>query len=110
MQTLEFVIRRAAGLLDHARHCKGVVGGKLRIKPRPLRQQLAHAGDIAKVGHGFAGKDRVIRQAAFLRPFDLSIPVGAFNEPHSETAAKGLGRRGKPVDHGRGALLVGLNR
>ena len=47
VQALELVAFDAAGVLDHARHRERVVGGELRIEPRPRRQQPARAGVVA---------------------------------------------------------------
>ena len=41
VQALEFVALDPAGLLDHARDRQRIVGGELRIEPRPRGQQLA---------------------------------------------------------------------
>ncbi len=40
VQPLEFVAVGAAGVLDHARHRQRVVGGELRIEPRPRLSSL----------------------------------------------------------------------
>jgi hypothetical protein len=40
MQALELVTLHAAGILDHARHGERIVGGELRIEPRPAASSL----------------------------------------------------------------------
>ena len=40
VQALELVAFDAAGVLDHARHGERVVGGELRIEPRPRASSL----------------------------------------------------------------------
>ena len=44
VQPLKFVACDPAGILDHARHGERIVGGELRVEPRPRGQQLARAG------------------------------------------------------------------
>ena len=67
VQALELVAFDAAGVLDHARDRERIVGGELRIEPRPRRQQLAGAVQVAEVGHRLAGEHRIVGEPALLR-------------------------------------------
>ena len=110
VQALEFVSLDAAGVLDDARDGERIVRGELRKDARAQRQQFAHAGHVAEVGHGLAGEHRIIGEPALLRALDLGVPIGALDQPHGEPAAARLRRVRDPVDHLRRALLIGLHR
>ena len=110
VQPLEFISVCAAGSLDHARHRERIVGGELRIEPRPRGQQLARAIEIAEIGHRLAGKHRIVGKAALLRAFDLGVPIGALDQAHHQAAVERLRRLRDPVDHRSSALLIGLHR
>ncbi len=110
VQALELVAFDAAGILDHARHGERVMGGELRIKPRPRGEQLARAGGEAEIGHGLAGEDGIVGQSALLGALDLGVPIGALDQPHHEAAAEPARGFVEPIDHRRGALEIGLHR
>ncbi len=110
VQSLELVAFDAAGIFDHARHGERVVGGELRVEPRPRREQLARAGGIAQVGHGLAREHGIVGETALLRALDLGIPVGALDQPHRQAAAQPARGFVQPIDHRRSALLIGLHR
>ena len=99
VQALELVARDAARLLDHGGDGERVVGGELRIDVAARRQQPAHAGDVAEVGHRLAGEHRIVGEPAFLRALDLGVPVGALDQPHHQAAVERLRRCDHPVDH-----------
>ena len=67
------------------------------------------AGLVVQVGHRLAGEDRIVGEAALLGALQLGVPVGALDEAHHHAAVMLLGQRGDLVDHGRGALLIGLD-
>ena len=57
-----------------------IVGGKLRVNCVARRKQAARAGKVGDIGGLFAGKDRVTFKTHLLCVFDLTIPVGPFNQ------------------------------
>ena len=109
VQALELVALDAAGVFDHAGDGERVVGGELRIEPRPRGEQLARAGGIAEVGHRLACEHGIVGKAALLRALDLGIPIGALDQPHRQPAAEARRDVIEPVDHGGSALLIGLH-
>ena len=109
MQALELVAVDAAGVLDDARHGERVVGGELRIEPRPHGKQPAGAGGVAEIGHGFAGEHGIVGKPALLCALDLGIPIGALDQPHHQSATQAPRRLLEPVDHRWRALLIGLH-
>ncbi len=110
VQALKFIVRDPARILDHARDGERIVGGELRIEPRPRRQQPVGTSQVGQIGHRLAGEDRIVCEPALLRALDLAVPIGALHQPHHQAAAARLGGLGQPVDHGAGALLIGLHR
>ncbi len=109
VQALKFVAVNAAGIFDDAGNSQRIVGRKLRIKPRPRRQQAPPAIEIAQVGHRLAREDRIVGKPPLLRALDLGVPVRALDEPHHETAVERVRHIRHPVDHRVGTLLVSLH-
>ena len=110
VEALEFVAVDAARRLDHARDGERIVGGDLRIEPRPRREQLAGAVHVAEVGHRLAREHRIVGEPALLGALDLGVPIGALDEAHHDAPPERLRRVRHPVDHRRRALLIGLHR
>ena len=109
VQALELVALRADAGGDRG-HRRGVVGGELRIEPRPQRQQPRGGGLVGEVGHRLRGEDGVARKPPLLGALDLGVPVGALDEAHHQPPVVALGERRDMVDHGEAPLLVGLDR
>ena len=110
VQALEFPVLAFAGKLQHRRQRLRVVGGELRIERRAGVEEAPGAGQVRHVRRDLAGVDGIGREAAFLRAFDLAVPIGALDEAQHQPAS-GLRRQiGEPVDHRRRALLIGLHR
>ena len=86
------------------------MGGELRKQPRAGGEQFFDAGHVAEVGHGLAREHRIIGQAAFLRAFDLGVPIGAFDQPDGQPAIFCFGNVLNPFDQSQSALLIGLDR
>ncbi len=110
MQALELVSLDPAGVLDHARHRERIVGRKLRIEPPARGDQLARTDRVAQIGHGLAGEHGIVGEPAFLGALDLRVPIGALHQPYRQPAAERARGIVQPIDHRRGALLIGLNR
>ena len=109
VEALEFEIAATAGKLDHRGQRVGVVGGELRVEGVGVGEQALGTGDVGDIGGGLAGKHRVVRQAQFLAPLDLAVPVGALDQTHHQTAIMPARHVGQPVDLRQAALLVGLD-
>jgi len=58
---------------------------------------------------GLVVKTRIIRPAGDLGPFDLAVPIGAFDQPNHQPAAGIARQRRQCLDHAGRALLVRLN-
>ncbi len=108
VQTLEFIGPVACHVQDRGDRMR-VMGGELRIDTVGHAQQLAGIGDVGNVGRGFAGKDRKGVHARHLRPLDLGIPIGTFDQPHHDPAVMAIRHREKLVDHGARAWAIGLH-
>ena len=87
----------------------GVVGRELRIDAVAPVEQHLRAGHVADIGVDLASEDREGLDPHFLGELDLSIPVGALNQPHHNLAVKPLGQLVECLDHRRGAAPVGLH-
>ena len=109
VETLELIAFNAAGILDHACYGERIVGGELRIKPRPRRKQLARASRVAEISHRLAREHRIVGKAALLRTLDFGIPVGALDQPHRQSAPQPACGFLDPVDQRRRALLISLH-
>ena len=56
-----------------------------------------------------AREHRIVLEPALLRPLDLAVPVGAFDEAHGNALAVLLGDAAQPAQQRDGALAVGLH-
>ena len=108
VQPLEFKVRGLPGQLQDRAQGVRVVGRELREDRLRRGQQAGGAHFVAKIGVGFAGKDRVVGQPQFLGPFDLGIPVGALDQPHCKPVSGAGRQRHQPIRHQGRALLVRL--
>ena len=86
-----------------------VVGGEHRVHRVGAFQHAPGAGQVAHVGVGLAGEHRIAVVAIHLRALHLAVPVGALDQAHRDPAAVAARQVHGPVDHERGALLVGLD-
>ena len=110
VQALEFEAAAILRKLQHGRDRQRVVGGELREDARPQTQQLRRAGDVVQIRHRLAREHGIAVQPALLRALDLGVPIGALDQPHHQLAVMRAGERVDIVDHGAGALLIGLDR
>ncbi len=111
MQALELEAGRVVGShLQDGGNGQGVVGGELRVEPRPAVEQRAGADEVGQVGGGLARIDRKAVEPALLRVLDLRVPVGALDEPHHHAEAALGGQRVDVLDHRERPLPVGLHR
>src|SRR5262245_10961275 len=108
MQPLKFVTTGAARILDHTSHGQRIVGSELRIKPWSCGDQFSHAVEIAKVRHRLPREHRIVGKTPLLSALYLSCPVGTLDETEHPATVKRLRNLNRPVDHGRGAFLIGL--
>ncbi len=108
VQALEFERRVAGG--DHGRsHGMRIVGGELAHELLRVGQHQAHAGEKRHIGVPLACEDRIVGEAAFLRPFDLAVPVRALDEADGDALAAFLGNAPEPAQDRHGAAAVGLD-
>ncbi len=110
MQPLVFEPLRAARHLEDRRHRQRIVGGELRVDPRPRIEQLPRAGEIRLVGRRLAREDRIVGKPPLLPALDLGVPVRPLHQPDHELAAEPFGEIVDPPDHRRSPFLVGLDR
>ena len=110
MQALKLESARRRRQFENGRDRQRVVGGELREDARPQRQQFLRAGEVVQIGHRLAGKHRIAVEAALLRALDLGVPIGALDQPHHHPPVQARARLVDIVDHGAGALLIGLDR
>ena len=108
MQSLELERPVAGGDRD-ARHRLRVVRGELREKGAGIRQQQAHRGEIGYIGGELAREHRVVGEPPLLRPLDLAVPIGAFDQAYRDALAPLIGEAAQPAQHGNGTLAVGLH-
>ena len=73
-------------------------------------QQGAGAGQVRHVGVVFVGEHRVVRQPHFLRAFDLSVPVGPFDQAAHQLDAVLACQRNDVLYQIQAARLVSLHR
>ena len=110
VQPLEFPIVAIAGQFEHRGDGMRVVGRELRVERRTGGEKPACGCKIRDIGRDLAGVNRVAVEPALLRPFDLAVPIGAFDEPHHQPALAAPRQFGEPVDQRQCPLLIGLNR
>ena len=108
MQSLKLERPVAGGDRD-ARHRLRIVRGELREKGAGIRQQQAHCGEIGYIGGELARQHRVVGEPPLLRPLDLAVPIGAFDQTHRDALAPLIGEAAQPAQHGNGTLTVGLH-
>ena len=60
VQALKLITINAARVLDHAGDGERVVSGELRENALARGEQLLDAGHVAEIGHGLAGKYRIV--------------------------------------------------
>ncbi len=109
VQALELVIAALAGKLEDRRDGMRVVGGELRVAERPQREQPPRAGEIGDIGRDLAGVDRVPVEPALLGTFDLTVPIGPFDEADHQPPPAPPGQIGEPLDDRKSPLLIGLH-
>ena len=109
VQALKFVALDTAGILDDAGDGERIVGGKLRKDALARGKELPRTSHVTKIGHGLAGKYRIVGQAALLRALDLGVPIGALDQPDRQPVAERGSRLFGPVDNRQGTLLIGLH-
>src|SRR5690606_41856635 len=80
------------------------------LPSRPARRSSALACEIGNVSRCFAREHRIARVAAFLRAFDLGIPIGALDEPHVEPSSRLVSQLAQPTKNVQRPLLISLDR
>ena len=106
VQALEFVLATGAGRdFEHRADGVGIVRGELRVQPR-VREQPCGARDVGQVRGRLTRIDRVAGESFDLGALDLVVPIRALDEADHDRPPE----PGKPVDHGGGALRIGLHR
>ncbi len=112
VQALELVL---AGIIVRPRHLHDggerlrIVGRELREDRVRRRQQLPRAGEIGDVGVDLACEDGEILQPRLLGALDLTVPIGALDEPHHQPTTAAPGKIDEIVDDERAALAIGLD-
>ena len=113
VQALEFILARPVGggpgHLVNGRDGVRIVRGELREDFGRRFQQLARAGQVGDIGMRLARVDRIAVLAVHLGALDLAVPVRALDQAHHEPVAAAPGQIDQEVDHGRAALLIGLD-
>ncbi len=87
VQSLKLVVAARAGIVQHARQRVRVVRRELCVDLLARGKRGARASEIGHVGMRLTCKHRIAIDALFLRPFDLAVPVGAFDEAHRNSSA-----------------------
>ena len=95
---------------EDGRDRQRVVSGELRKDPRPQRQQLFCAGEVVQIRHRLAREHGIAVEPAFLCALDLGVPISALHQPHHHFAVEAACETIDVIDHGTGALLIGLDR
>ena len=109
VQALQLEGDRTAGDMGDRERVR-VVRGELGIERALVGQQEAHAREVGQVCVLLAGEHGIVGVTAFLRPFDLAVPIRALHEAHGDAFAAALGEPPQPAQHWNGALAVGLHR
>ena len=112
MQALKLVLAAiviGSGHRQNGGERLGVMGGELRKDGVRRDEQFARAGEVGDVGVDLAGKDGKPLEAIDLRPLDLRIPVGPFDEPDHQPSARPPGEINQPIDDERATFAIGLN-
>ena len=110
MQALKLKIRLRRRQLQHGSNAVGVVGGELRIDHLRVLEQSADASQIRHIGGELACVHRVAGETAFLRAFDLGIPIRTLHQAHRHFSAAAARCCRHPINHVQGTLAVGLHR
>ena len=110
VETLEFKAARLSRKFGDCRDRQRIVGRELRIDDVRTRRGASRASNVIEIGHRLARKNRIIGKTPFLRPLDLGIPIGPFDQPQHQTPIIMARRRGNMVDHRQSPLLIGLHR
>ncbi len=112
VEALELVLAGpevAAGHFIHSGQRLGVVGGELRKDFGGCREQLFRRRQIRDVRMHLAGEHRVVVEAVDLRLLDLTVPIGALDQPHHQPVAAAMAEIDQPVGDCRAALAIGLD-
>ena len=72
-------------------------------------KQFLRAHEVRKISTCLTGKNRISLKSHDLSPFDLGIPVGAFDKADHDASLPALGKKMKPVDHRPGIQMIGLH-
>ncbi len=108
MQALELEGGAAAGDMRRGNGI-GVVRGELRIERLLIAEQQPHAGQERHVRVQLAREHGIVSECTLLRPLDLAVPVGAFDEAHRNAFAAALSQTPQPAQRRDGALAVRLH-
>ena len=112
MQALEFIAAdfeiRSGELIDGRQRLR-IVGGELGEDGVWRRQQFPRASGVGDVGVDLASVNGEVRQSIDLRPLDLSVPIGALDQPDHDASLAAAGEIDDPVDHEGAALAVALH-
>ncbi len=104
------LVRLVARDRREPRHAMGVVRGELRIEAVGAIKQSARGGEIGNIRIHLAREHGISREPGLLGPFDLAVPIGAFDEPHRDAPCRGPRHPGEIIDQRQRPLAVGLNR